>query len=157
MTDYLDTAKTTVISSPSHSVRVMIRDGETMFAARDILAACGVTYPDKWIQRNGERHEVEKLEYPLKTGRGMRRIKMFFVSRECGRLIVESTACPAETKRWLQTEVFTYGVEKAAQDGNQKPVKKATVGMDAIGRMVDNALIELLEIKKYIAGAGTAG
>lgn len=157
MTDHMNAVKTAVISSPSHSVRVMIQDGETMFAARDVLAACGIKHPDKWIRRNEDRFEVEKLRYPLETGCGMRRIMMLFVGRECGRMIVASTACPAETKRWLLTEVFTYGAGKAAQDGDQKPVKRATVGMDAIGRMVDNAMIELLEIKKYIAEAGAAG
>ena len=74
MTDCLDTAKTAVISSPSHSVRVMIQDGETMFAARDVLAACGIKHPDKWIRRNEDRFKVEKLRYPLETGCGMRRI-----------------------------------------------------------------------------------
>lgn len=157
MTDHMDAVKTAVISSPSHSVRVMIQDGEMMFAARDVLAACGIKYPDKWIRRNEDRFEVKKLKYPLETGCGMRRIMMLFVGRECGKMIVASTACSAETKRWLQTEVFTYGAGKPSQDGDQKPAKKTAIGMEAIGRMVDNALIELLEIKKYIAGAGAAG
>lgn len=157
MTDCLDAAKTAVISSPSHSVRIMLQGGKVMFAARDVLAACGIKYPDKWIRRNEDRFEVEKLEYPLETGCGMRRIRMLFVSRVCGQKIVASTACPSETRRWLQTEVFTYGARVDAHDVDRKPEKKTAVGMDAIGRMVDNAMIELLEIKKYIAEAGAAG
>ena len=157
MTDCLDAAKTAVISRPSHSVRIMLQGGKVMFAARDVLAACGIKYPDKWIRRNEDRFEVEKLEYPLETGCGMRRIRMLFVSRVCGQKIVASTACPSETRRWLQNDVFTYGIGKPAHDDEQKTVEKAPTGMDAIANLVDNALIELLEIKKFIAEIGAAG
>ncbi len=157
MADRLDATKTAVIRSPSHSVRVMLRDREVMFASRDVLTACGIKHPEKWIRRYEDQFDVEKLEYPLETGCGMRRVKMLFVSRASGQKIVASTACPAETRRWLQNDVFTYGIGKPAHDDEQKTVEKAPTGMDAIGKLVDKALIELLEIKKFIAEIGAAG
>jgi len=157
MNDRIGDAKTTVISSPSHSVRVMIQDGEAMFAARDVLSACGIKYPDKWIRRNEGRFEVKKLGYPLETGSGMRRVKMLFVSGDCGKRIVANTACPKETRRWLQTEVLTYEAKVAVQDDVPAKPKEGARSIEAIGKMVDSALIGLLEIKKYIAEIGAAG
>ena len=59
MADRLDATKTAVIRSPSHSVRVMLRDREVMFASRDVLTACGIKHPEKWIRRYEDQFDVE--------------------------------------------------------------------------------------------------
>lgn len=157
MTERIEAEKTAIISSPSHSVRAMLGGGEMMFSARDILTACGIKYPDKWMKRNEDRYSIEKMEYPLMTGCGTRRIRMLFVRRDCASRMIASTACPPETRQWLLQDVLVYTIGGAAHD-DEPAAKKPNVGrMEELGKLVDKALIELLEIKKYIARAGAAG
>lgn len=157
MADCIEVGKTATISSPSHSVRAMLSGGETMFAARDVLAACGIKYPDKWMKRNGERFRAEKLEYPLMTGCGIRRIRMFFITAACANQIVQATSCQPETLRWLKGTVFAYKIGETVQDDVTVAAGHSDGKLDTVGKMVDEALFGLLEIKKYIAGLGAAG
>lgn len=157
MAERIEVEKTAIISSPSHSVRAMLGDGEMMFSARDILAACGIKYPDKWMKRNEERYSIEKMEYPLMTGCGIRRIRMLFVRRDCASRMIAATACPSETRRWLLKEVLVYTIGEAVHDDEPATKKPSTGRMEELGKLVDKALIELLEVKKYIARVGAAG
>lgn len=164
MAERVDTDKTAIIESPSHSVRAMLCDGETVFSARDILVACGIKYPVKWLQRNEDRFAVKKMNCPLMTSRGPRMVQMYFANAECARKMISITTCPSETGKWLRDEVFTYRIEAPTRDNepathdDAPAAPAANAGdMGAIGKMVDKALIELLEIKKFLAEVGAAG
>lgn len=157
MAERIEIEKTAIISSPSHSVRAMLNNGEMMFSARDILDACGIKYPDKWMKRNEERYSIEKMEYPLMTGCGTRRIRMLFVRRGCASKMIASTACPPETRQWLTKKVLAYTIGETVHDDESAARKPNTGRMEELGKLVDKALIELLEIKKYIAKVGAAG
>lgn len=163
MADRSEVEKTAIIQSTTYSVRAMLHGQETVFAARDILNACGIKYPDKWMKRNGERCKAMKLEYPLMTGCGCRRIKMFFVTPAGARKMVTETSCQQETRRWLLKEVLTYKILEAVQEDEAAPASKEAAPLseerylEGLGRLVDKALIELVEVKKYIAEARAAG
>lgn len=155
---------TAVIKSASHMVRVMLNGAETVFAASDILKACGIKYPLRWLDRNRKAHpeelEAEKLGYPMMTEFGYRQIKMVFVSADVSRRMVGKTPCSPETKKWLLDEVLTYRIdtpasEPASEDSTAKieevpSENRRPVYDDALNRRIDNILIELLEIKKAI-------
>lgn len=151
-----------VIEQEGLVIRVLLNEGETMYAARDILAACGVKYPTKWCQREVQANspvKLVKLDYPVngKTGGTSRRsVPMYFVSEKCGRMIVDMVGCDKGVRSWLDSEVFPYKLE--ASESTDAPVaddppKKETERKDAefLSRRIDNLLFELLEIKKYIA------
>ena len=42
-----------VVEQEGSAVRVLLNEGETMYAARDLLAACGCAYQDAWMKRSG--------------------------------------------------------------------------------------------------------
>lgn len=160
MTERIGMEKTAIIQSTTYSVRAMLHGQETVFAARDILNACGIKYPDKWMKRNGDRCKAMKLQYPMMTGCGCRRIKMFFVGTAGARKMVMETSCQQETRRWLLDEVLAYKIEEAAQEDEVVLDAAPITGeryLDGLGMLVDKALIELVEIKKYIVGARAAG
>ena len=163
MVERIGTEKTAIIQSTTYSVRAMLHGQETVFAARDILNACGIKNPDKRMKRNGDRCKAMKLEYPLMTGCGYRRIKMFFVGVAGARKMVMETSCQQETRRWLLKEVLAYKiVEDVQEDEAALEVQDAApiTGeryLEGLGMLVDKALIELVEIKKYIAGVRAAG
>lgn len=60
-----------VIEQEGLVIRVLLNEGETMYAARDILAACGVKYPTKWCQREAQANSpVSSLSWTIRsTGR----------------------------------------------------------------------------------------
>ena len=70
------------ISSTAHTIRVLVHGDKTYFSAVDILKACGIKAPTKWMERNtSDRPDIvtSKLEYPVKTTQGYRRVKLNFV------------------------------------------------------------------------------
>lgn len=156
MGERIELEKTAIISSPSHSVRAMLYKGETVFAARDILTACGMRYPEKWAGRNAERYKIEKLSCPIMTRGGHRSVQMFFADSKSARKMIAATTCPEETRKWLQTEVLTFRIGDVAQDDEPGDPNPNSSRMDDIGKLVDRVLIELLEIKRFIA-EGAAG
>ena len=50
-----------VVEQEGSAVRVLLNEGETMYAARDLLAACGCAYPTKWCQREAKSESDVKL------------------------------------------------------------------------------------------------
>lgn len=92
------------IVSRAHTVRLLVKDDVMFFSATDILAACGVKAPTKWIERNARSRPeiaVERFDYPVKTPKGYRNVRMLFVTGEVGEAMVKATPCLDETKRWL--------------------------------------------------------
>ena len=72
------------ISSTAHTIRVLVHGDKTYFSAVDILKACGIKAPTKWMERNtSDRPDIvtSKLEYPVKTTQGYRRVKLNFDRR----------------------------------------------------------------------------
>jgi len=154
---------TAVIESKSHSIRAILKDGETLFAARDILQACGIKYPGRWMNR--VRHEFpnkypeEKLTYPFMTDGGLRGIKMIFVSENTAMKILEATPCTQEMKKWLIKDVLTYKIDTdahcrpgTAHEGLVIEEKEqcANHSAEELNRMIDRILIVLLEMKKAV-------
>lgn len=152
--------KAAVIESQSHSVRVLLKGSETMFAASDILSACGIKYPLRWMSRNRavnpEKFKEEKLPFPMMTGYGRREILMVFVRPEVAKDMIVMTACNGDIKRWLLDEVLTYRIEPSDEKpAAPEPVKAEPTQQrsytDALNRRIDTILIELLELKKLAA------
>lgn len=100
-----------VVEQEGNTVRVLLNEGETMYAARDLLAACGCAYPTKWCQREVKSDsdvELVKLPFPVngKTGGASRRsVPMYFVTERCGRMILDIFGCSKETRAWIEGKV----------------------------------------------------
>lgn len=150
-----------VIEQEGLVVRVLLNDGETMYAARDILAACGMKYPTKWCQREAQANSpvrLIKLDYPVngKTGGTSRRsVPMYFVSEKCGRMILDMVGCDKGIRSWLEEKVLSYKLEpkKEAQEPmptNQPRTEAARSRDEFLSQRIDSLLFELLELKKYI-------
>lgn len=164
-----------VIKSKSHSVRVKQEGGEMMFAASDIVSACGIKAPTKWVKRAiATRPDIDgtMLDYPLMTSSGLRHIKMVFVSAAVAHRMINYLACPDETKAWLIGEVLTYQQEPAGArtDGeyNEQPAdaiakenprnqENLTMIEIELNQKIDNILLELLEIKRYVMTRASLG
>lgn len=153
------------ISSKAHTVRMLVHGDKIFFSATDILKACGVKAPTKWIERNAnDRPDIvtQRFDYPIKTAHGYRKIKMIFVSGGVGKRLVKFTACPDETKQWLMEEVFAYRATKASDnagaddDFHKEAMVPVPPKKDELNRRIDSILLELLEIKRYIAGASNS-
>lgn len=149
-----------VIQSTSHRVRVLLNGTETMFAASDILSACGIKYPLRWMSRNRTVYpgkiQDEKLPFPMMTEYGRREIMMVFVRPEVAKDMIVMTSCKGDTKKWLLDEVLSYRIapEKADKstattDTPAKMPQKSYI--DTLNRRIDSILIELLELKKLAA------
>lgn len=156
--------KAAVIQSTTHSVRVLLNGSETMFAASDILSACGIKYPLRWMSRNRavnpDKFKEIKLPFPMMTEYGRREILMVFVRPEVAKDMVVMTACNGDIKKWLLDEVLTYRIERSeaepqviAEPRNEQTPQRSYI--DVLNRRIDAILIELLELKKLAAeGSG---
>lgn len=160
-----------VVEQEGSAVRVLLNEGETMYAARDLLAACGCAYPTKWCQREAKSEsdvKLVKLPFPVngKTGGASRRsVPMYFVTERCGRMILDIFGCRKETRAWIEGKVFACKLGKPDEQTPtelpaptqvavpEKPTPPPKAGSDAINRRIDAILLELLELKKYIVTA----
>lgn len=171
------------IRSKAHRVRTLREGGKTVFSVCDILSACGVKAPTKWIERNMNGRPdmvITKFDYPTKTAKGYRKTTMFFCTAAVGKKIIQMTACLDETERWLTEEVFTYkagvrsterppefekyeewakslwrNLEVADAAPSAEALKKEAAEED-INRRIDKILLELLEIKRCVVTGTTA-
>ena len=152
------------ISSTAHTIRTLIHGDKALFSAVDILKACGIKAPTKWMERNtSDRPDIvkAKFEYPVKTTQGYRRVKLNFVTGGVGKRLVKYTTCPEETKKWLLEEVLTYRATKTTGRASQEeePVtgKKEAPAQktEEISRRIDSILLELLEIKRFLAAGAS--
>lgn len=158
--------KAAVVEQEGKSVRVLLHEGETMYAARDILKACGTKYPEKWCARefrDQTRVRMLKLVYPArgKTG-GMNRrtYEMYFTDEAGGLAILETIGCDKGIRDWLKNDVFPYKLNRS-EAHNVRPIcelpvqSTAMVGMgdklEYVNNQIDAMLFALLELKKYIA------
>lgn len=156
------------IKSKSHTVRTLKAGDKTMFSASDILAACGVKAPTKWLERNANHRPdmiLTKLDYPVKTAKGYRKIGMLFCTAAVGRKLIKATSCPDETERWLMDEVLTYKAEARSHERLPefekydewvetlwRNMKKSEVPPEHdINQRIDRILLELLEIKRCVS------
>ena len=154
------------IVSRAHTVRLLVKDDVMFFSATDILAACGVKAPTKWIERNARSRpeiSVERFDYPVKTPKGYRNVRMLFVTGEAGEAMVKATPCLDETKRWLMEEVLVYRVGGRKQEPEIEPVEEKDIStlvaaamekpaaseqkVKDISSRIDSILLELLDIK----------
>ena len=158
--------KAAVVEQEGRSVRVLLHEGETLYAARDILKACGTKYPEKWCARefrDQTRVRMLKLLYPArgKTG-GMNRrtYEMYFTDEAGGLTILEMIGCDNGVRDWLKTEVFPYklsrpGAQRAEKIHEPPIYPPASDGMkdrlEYVNNQIDAMLFALLELKKYIA------
>lgn len=147
---------TVVIASKSFSIRAMLDRETTVFAARDLLHACGVKYPDKWMTRNAEgafrKITAKKLYYPMMTGRGCRHVSMWFVTAEAGKKITRLTPCTADMKRWLLNDVLTYTIEPVVQYTSEQVREVPSMIIPPqdldVQRLIDDVLFMVVELKR---------
>ncbi len=152
-----------VVEQEGKSVRVLLNEGETLYSARDILAACGLKYPTKWCQREAQAQscvKLVKLMYPV-NGRGggasRQSCPMYFTSAECGRMMVEMVGCDKGVREWLEREVFAFKIgpkePPAPPQAEPAPMTPAPIPdrNEYLEKMIDNLLFGLVELKKYIA------
>lgn len=149
-----------VIKSTSYSVRVLLKGTETMFAASDILNACGIKYPLRWMSRNRTVYpgkiQDEKLPFPMMTEYGRREIMMVFVRPEVAKDMIVMTSCMGDTKKWLLDEVLSYRIAPEKADGTAAATEPPTKPqenpyIETLNRRIDAILFELLELKKLAA------
>lgn len=156
--------KAAVVEQEGKSVRILFHEGETLYAARDILKACGTKYPEKWCAREFKdqtRVRMLKLLYPArgKTG-GMNRrtYEMYFTDETGGLAILEVIGCDKGVRDWLKRDVFPYklnppeGVRAPVICGSEaRPADKVSDRLEYVNSQIDAMLFALLELKKYIA------
>lgn len=105
-----------IISQP-YSVRAIVRGDKVVFSVNDILYACGIKAPRKWVERNADKFSwmwADSYPYPVKTVKGWRTNKVVFVSGLVGKKLVRLTACSEPIREWLLDEVLTYYPNKEA-------------------------------------------
>lgn len=110
-----------IISQP-YSVRAVVKSDKVMFSVNDILYACGVKAPRKWVERNADKFPwmwADSYPYPTKTVKGWRTNKVVFVSAPVGKRLVRLTACSASIREWLLGEVLTYYPNKVYDDSDE--------------------------------------
>lgn len=170
------------IKSRVYTVRAMKYGDKTLFSANDILTACGIKAPGKWMERNAKHRPditTARLPYPVRAGNSYRRVEMIFVTSAAGKRLVKLTACPAETKKWLMEEVFAYKPdddgyenmfdgEKAKRGGweedsgrreeyGKRPLPEYhDIGPEELSKRIDSVLVELLEIRRCVSSGRTA-
>lgn len=171
------------IKSQVYMVRAMKHGDKMLFSANDILSACGIKAAGKWLERNARQRPdliTVKLPYPVRAGNSYRRVGMIFVTAAVGKRLVRITACQADTKKWLMEEVFSYRVgddepydvlgeeqkgENAASEeigrienrDRHLPAESLDMKSEDMSKMIDNILIELLEIKRFVSSGRSAG
>lgn len=170
------------IKSRIYTVRAMKYGDKTLFGVNDVLSACGIKAPGKWMDRNA-KHRLDlttvKVPYPVKAGNGYRRVAMNFMTAAVGKRLVKITACPADTKKWLMEEVFAYRADEdecedrldrkwedveveAAKNEPQNGVDKRkmaeyrNVGPEELSKRIDSILVELLEIRHCVSSGRMA-
>ncbi len=161
--------KAAVIEQEGKSIRVLLHEGMTMYAVRDILAACGCKYPEKWCQREAKADSnvlLMKLTYPASGksgGMSRRSYEMYFTNEECGRMILNIAGCDKGVREWMEREVFSCklgGPEQKPQTKSNTSPKPATTPEaahpgrttdDHLNRLIDTMLFDLMELKKYIS------
>ena len=107
-----------IISQP-YSVRAIVRGDKVVFSVNDILYACGIKAPRKWVERNADKFSwmwADSYPYPVKTVKGWRTNKVVFVSGVVGKKLVRLTACSEPIREWLLDEVLTYYPNKEADE-----------------------------------------
>lgn len=154
---------TATLISDAYQVRTITEDGVVMFSSTDILKCCGMKAPGKWMERYRQTHPDEDLEHriftPIRTTKGIRRVKMSFINAETARKLIEHTLCEEKVRKWLLTEVLPYGASEPqeavpdAQDpeadaGDEEKVDPVGLSLKEINRKIDKVLIELVELKK---------
>lgn len=156
--------KAAVVEQEGKSVRVLLHEGETLYAARDILKACGTKYPEKWCAREFRDQtsvRMMKLVYPArgKTG-GMNRrtYEMYFTDEAGGLAILSMVGCDKGIRDWLKKDVFPYKLGAHSEEDPPAicepavcPPAKANDRLEYVNRQIDAMLFALLELKKYIA------
>ena len=156
--------KAAVVEQEGKSVRVLLHEGETLYAARDILKACGTKYPEKWCARefrDQTRVRMMKLVYPArgKTG-GMNRrtYEMYFTDEAGGLAILSMVGCDKGVQDWLKKDVFPYKLGAHREEDRPPacepsicPSDKTNNRLEYVNRQIDSMLFALLELKKYIA------
>lgn len=154
----------TEIRKEGYRVRVAIHNGKPMFASVDLLKVCGYKCPHERILKifNTESFPgiKTKLPYQTITAHGCRSAQMCFFDREAAVAAIESSSCKGEARDWLTKEVLTYGcsqnetsVDEPAetlQETSANEIVTASITHDEINRIIDRALIELVELKKKI-------
>ena len=166
------------IRSRAYAVRAMKYGDKTLFGANDVLSACGIKAPGKWMERNAKHRPditTARLPYPVRAGNSYRRVEMIFVTAAAGKRLVKLTACPPDTKKWLLEEVFTY---RANDDGHEDPTEEASeyekdriskgvfkkqntseymdISPEELSKRIDSILVELLEIRRCVSSGRTA-
>lgn len=156
--------KAAVVEQEGKSVRVLLHEGETLYAARDILKACGTKYPEKWCAREFRDQtsvRMMKLVYPArgKTG-GMNRrtYEMYFTDEAGGLAILSMVGCDNGIRDWLKKDVFPYKLGANSEEDSPAicepvacPSAKANERLEYVNSQIDAMLLALLELKKYIA------
>src|SRR5699024_8779748 len=107
-----------IISQP-YSVRAIVRGDKVVFSVNDILYACGIKAPRKWVERNADKFSwmwADSYPYPVKTVKGWRTNKVVFVSGVVGKKLVRLTSCSEPIREWLLDEVLTYYPNKEADE-----------------------------------------
>lgn len=107
-----------IISKP-YSVRAIVRCDKVVFSVNDILYACGIKAPRKWVERNADKFSwmwADSYPYPVKTVKGWRTNKVVFVSGLVGKKLVRLTACSEPIREWLLDEVLTYYPNKETDE-----------------------------------------
>lgn len=170
--------RSAIIQSKAYSVRAVLDGDETKYAAMDIVAACGIGFPTRWLsnfrKRNPELLNEKKMPIWIMTEKGPRVIRMVFIDAESVKTILGNTQSSKDAKKWILEEVLTYRIsvpkEKAPKETGTPEeadaVAENTVRTDEsscntleawngpeLNRRIDNVLFELLEIKKQVAMA----
>ena len=149
----------TEIRKEGYCVRVLVDNGTLMICSVDFLKVAGYKCPHERIGRifrSSEHPGVKKkLAYPVFTRKGKKLTQMCFFDKKAAEAALEIAPCSEDARRWLEKEVLSYqytsdeGPIEISADISQEPVNDS-VKYEEINRIIDRALIELVELKKRI-------
>lgn len=133
--------------SESKKIRVFKENGNIYFSVKDLLLACGVKAPDKWINRHrSEDWNIFKRIYPSITAGGYRAYPMYFADEATTQEIVEITCKSNETKKWIHGIISS--IVPVVQHSH--PIKTQSQDTQDINSKIDAVISSLLEMKNYI-------
>lgn len=118
---------TAIIGTDPMTVRALSHEGKTYFAACDVLKACGISAPARWVARNrGKRLHPRKFPFTMKTKKGPRTVEMYFYTAEEARFAIGNTYCEKEIGQFLVKQCLTFrfngepqGKELPSEDVNR--------------------------------------
>lgn len=136
-----------IAESESKRIRVFSTAEHLYLSVKDLLLACGVKAPDKWIGRHrSDKWNISLWSYPTLTSGGCRTYPMYFADETTAEEIVIMLCKSEEVKRWLLNEVIQKNSETVTTDTTEC----SKHNIQDFNNKIDCMIASLIEMKNLI-------